>query len=42
MDEMLILYGVKWTHQYPIIDIIKRSLSAEGLPYYWITEDFLV
>lgn len=38
-DEMLILYRVKKTHQYPIIDIIKRSLTAEGLPYYWITEN---
>ncbi|MDP4107665.1 MAG: 3'-5' exonuclease, partial [Bacillota bacterium] len=33
------LYRVKRTHQYPIIDIIKRSLADEGLPYYWITEN---
>jgi superfamily I DNA/RNA helicase len=39
LNEMLILYRVKRTHQYPIIDIIKRSLAAEGLPYYWITEN---
>lgn len=38
-NEMLILYRVKRTHQYPIIDIIKRSLADEGLPYYWITEN---
>jgi hypothetical protein len=38
-NEMLILYRVKRTHQYPIIDMIKRSLVAEGLPYYWITEN---
>nr|WP_263327071.1 nuclease-related domain-containing DEAD/DEAH box helicase [Neobacillus sp. Marseille-Q6967] len=38
-DEMLILYRVKRTHQTPIIDIIKRSLSDTGLPYYWITEN---
>lgn len=38
-NEMLILYRVKRTHQYPVIDIIKRSLAAEGLPYYWITEN---
>lgn len=38
-DEMLILYRVKRTHQTPIIDIIKHSLSDAGLPYYWITEN---
>lgn len=38
-DEMLILYRVKRTHQTPIIDIIKRSLSDAGLPYFWITEN---
>jgi hypothetical protein len=38
-NEMLILYRVKRTHQYPIIDIIKRSLADEGLPFYWITEN---
>lgn len=38
-DEMLILYRVKQTHQYPIIDMIKRSLTNEGLPFYWITEN---
>ncbi|WP_096154049.1 3'-5' exonuclease [Bacillus sp. FJAT-45066] len=39
LDEMLILYRVKRTHKLPIIDIITRSLSSEGLPYYWITEN---
>ncbi|PLS01906.1 3'-5' exonuclease [Neobacillus cucumis] len=39
LDEMLILYRVKRTHQYPIIDIIKRALTDEGLPFYWITEN---
>ncbi|MBS4215157.1 3'-5' exonuclease [Neobacillus rhizophilus] len=39
LDEMLILYRVKRTHQYPIIDIIKRSLSEAGLPFFWITEN---
>lgn len=38
-DEMLILYRVKRTHKYPIIDMIKRSLTNEGLPFYWITEN---
>lgn len=38
-DEMLILYRVKRTYQYPIIDIIKRSLSEAGLPFFWITEN---
>ncbi|WP_160725324.1 3'-5' exonuclease [Bacillus sp. USDA818B3_A] len=38
-DDMLILYRVKRTHQYPIIDMIKRSLTNEGLPFYWITEN---
>lgn len=39
LDEILILYRVKRTHQYPIIDIIKRSLKDETIPYYWITEN---
>ncbi|WP_284035486.1 nuclease-related domain-containing DEAD/DEAH box helicase [Neobacillus sp. 114] len=39
LDEMLILYRVKRTHLYPIIDIIKRSLSEAGLPFFWITEN---
>ncbi|WML48477.1 3'-5' exonuclease [Neobacillus sp. PS3-34] len=38
-DDMLILYRVKRTHQYPIIDIIKRSLDEAGLPHFWITEN---
>jgi hypothetical protein len=38
-DEMLILYRVKKTYKYPIIDIIKRSLEEVGLPFYWITEN---
>lgn len=37
--EMLILYRVKRTHKLPIIDMIKRSLEHEDLPYYWITEN---
>lgn len=32
LDEMLILYQVKRTHKYPIIDIIKRSLADTRLP----------
>jgi hypothetical protein len=39
LEDVLILYRVKRTHKYPIIDIIKRSLKDEGLPYYWITEN---
>lgn len=39
LHEMLVLYRVKRTHQYPIIDIIKRSLSEAGLNFYWITEN---
>ncbi|WP_026575710.1 3'-5' exonuclease [Bacillus sp. UNC438CL73TsuS30] len=38
-EEMLILYRVKRTHKFPIIDIIKRSLTEYGLPFYWITEN---
>lgn len=30
---------MKRTHKYPIIDMIKRSLTNEGLPFYWITEN---
>lgn len=39
LEEMLILYRVKRTHKYPIIDIIQRSLGEAGLPFYWITEN---
>ncbi|MEH7502928.1 3'-5' exonuclease [Neobacillus drentensis] len=39
LDEMLILYRVKRTHKYPIVDIIKRSLNELGLPNFWITEN---
>ncbi|MFB3167440.1 3'-5' exonuclease [Neobacillus sp. 179-C4.2 HS] len=39
LEDVLILYRVKRTHKFPIIDIIKRSLKDEGLPYYWITEN---
>jgi superfamily I DNA/RNA helicase len=37
--EILILYRVKRTHKYPIIDLIKKSLSNEKLDYFWITEN---
>jgi superfamily I DNA/RNA helicase len=36
--EILILYRVKRNHKYPIIDIIKKSLTDEKLSYFWITE----
>lgn len=39
LEEMLILYRVKRTHKYPIVDLIKRSLAELGLPNYWITEN---
>ncbi|OCA90406.1 nuclease [Bacillus sp. FJAT-27225] len=38
-EEMLILYRVKRTIQFPVIDIIQRTLKEAGLPYYWITEN---
>ena len=38
-DEMLILYRVKRTHKYPVVDLIKRSLNDSGIPFYWITEN---
>ncbi|MEH7110428.1 3'-5' exonuclease [Bacillus sp. JJ1764] len=38
-DEMLILYRVKKTHKYPIVDIIQRILKESSIPYYWITEN---
>ncbi|WP_394234141.1 3'-5' exonuclease [Niallia oryzisoli] len=38
-QEMLILYRVKRTLKYPIIDIIKRSLKDASIDYYWITEN---
>ncbi|MBY0147779.1 nuclease-related domain-containing DEAD/DEAH box helicase [Neobacillus niacini] len=39
LEDVLILYRVKRTHKFPIIDIIQRSLRDEGLPYFWITEN---
>ena len=39
LEEVLILYRVKRTHKYPIVDLIKRSLAELGLPNYWITEN---
>lgn len=39
LEEMLILYRVKRTHTYPIVDIIKRALSESDIPFYWITEN---
>jgi superfamily I DNA/RNA helicase len=39
LDEMLILYRVKRTYKYSIIDIIKHALADVGLPSYWITEN---
>jgi hypothetical protein len=39
LEDILILYRVKRTHQYPIIDLIKRSLTEAELPFYWITEN---
>jgi superfamily I DNA/RNA helicase len=39
LEDILILYRVKRTHQYPIIYIIKRSLNEMELPFYWITEN---
>jgi superfamily I DNA/RNA helicase len=39
LHEVLILYRVKKTHKYPIIDIIQRSLKEASLPFYWITEN---
>ncbi|ALC90591.1 nuclease [Bacillus sp. FJAT-18017] len=38
-QEILVLYRVKRTSKYPVIDIIQRSLKDAGLPYYWITEN---
>lgn len=36
---MLILYRVKRTHKQSIIDVIKRTLEKEQIPYYWLAED---
>ncbi|WP_461201965.1 3'-5' exonuclease [Anoxybacillus sp. TBDG-1] len=38
-SEMLILYRVKRTHKQNIIDVIKRALEKEQVPYYWLAED---
>lgn len=37
--EILILYRVKRTHKFPIVDIIQKSLADEKLEYFWITEN---
>ena len=39
LQEMLILYRVKRSLKYPIIDIIKRTLHAYDIEHYWITEN---
>ncbi|MCU9614936.1 AAA family ATPase [Caldibacillus lycopersici] len=39
LQEVLILYRVKRTNKLAIVDIIKRALEKESLPYYWITEN---
>ena len=39
LQEMLILYRVKRTLKYSIIDMIKRTLNEYGIDYYWITEN---
>ena len=39
LQEMLILYRVKRSLKYPIIDIIKRTLNEYGIDHYWITEN---
>jgi hypothetical protein len=39
LEDILLLYRVKRTHKYPIIDIIQRALKDEGLPYFWITQN---
>lgn len=36
---MLILYRVKRNLQYPIIEIIKRTLKDHKIDYYWIAEN---
>ncbi|MFD0048952.1 3'-5' exonuclease [Actinomycetes bacterium NPDC127524] len=39
LDDILILYRVKRTNQHPVIDLIKKALDKEGLPYFWLTEN---
>ncbi len=39
LQEMLILYRVKRSLKYPIIDMIKRTLNEYGIDHYWITEN---
>ena len=36
---MLILYRVKGSLKYSIIDMIKRALNEYGIDHYWITEN---
>lgn len=38
-SEMLILYRVKKTYKMSYIDVLKRSLTEEGIDYYWLTEN---
>lgn len=38
LSEVLILYRVKKTYNMSYIDVLKRALDDEKLPYYWLTE----
>lgn len=38
-QEMLILYRVKRTLKYSVIDMITNALKEYGIDYYWITEN---
>lgn len=39
LSEVLILYRVKKTFNLNYVEVLKRALKDEGLPYYWLTEN---
>ncbi|MGD6967423.1 3'-5' exonuclease [Rossellomorea vietnamensis] len=39
LSEMLILYRVKKTYKMSYVDVLKDALKAEGIDYFWITEN---
>lgn len=39
LEEILILYRVKYASNWPYVEILIRALRARNIPYYWITEN---
>lgn len=39
LSQILVLYRVKKTNKLAVVDIIRRTFSEQGIPFYWLTED---